>query len=177
VQSIGSGHSTLGAVINCRGNRHLTRRINSRPAAAGRPFRCGCASTTRAPLCAGVNGKGFGLLGGSVPLALVPGLVAKSAEFGEHQGRQSPRLIWLHHSATELVVDSVFAVLGRPPTIYSGSDTFEYRFIHRWLGGGFKQTVSALAGARKWSRPSWSLPGSRQCQYLPLTSQLSSLPA
>ena len=54
VQGIGSGHSALGAVINCRGYRHLTRRINSRPAAAGRPFRCGCASTTSTPLCAGV---------------------------------------------------------------------------------------------------------------------------
>jgi hypothetical protein len=55
VQGIGSGHSALGPVINCRGYRHLTRRINSRPAAAGRPFRCGCASTTSTPLCAGVR--------------------------------------------------------------------------------------------------------------------------
>lgn len=95
------------------------------------------------PVTAGVNGKGFGLLGGSVPLALVPGLVAKSAEFGEHQGRQSPHLIWLRHSTTELVATSAFAVWVRPPTIYSGSGTFKYRFIHRWLGGGFKQMVSA----------------------------------
>ena len=58
VQGIGSGHSALGAVINCRGYRHLTRRINSRPAAAGRPFRCGCASTTSTPLCAGVRRQG-----------------------------------------------------------------------------------------------------------------------
>jgi hypothetical protein len=55
VQGIRSGHSAMGAVINCRGNRHLTRRINSRPTAAGRPFHCGCASITRAPLCAGVK--------------------------------------------------------------------------------------------------------------------------
>ena len=104
-------------------------------------------------------------------------LGSQTRQLCEHQGRQSPRLIWLRHSATELVVTSVFAVWGCPPTIYSGSGTFEYRFIHRWFGGGFKQTVSAPAGARKRSRPSRSLPGSRQCQYLPLTSQLSSLPA
>jgi len=30
-------------------------------------------------MLAGVNGKGFGLLGGRVPVALVPGLVAKPA--------------------------------------------------------------------------------------------------
>ena len=37
------------------GCSQLTRRINSRPVAAGRPFHCGCASITRAPLCAGVK--------------------------------------------------------------------------------------------------------------------------
>ncbi|MCK7544410.1 hypothetical protein MLC59_09545 [Marinobacter bryozoorum] len=36
------------------GATQLTRRSNSRPTAAGRPFHCGCASITRAPLCAGV---------------------------------------------------------------------------------------------------------------------------
>jgi len=63
VQSIGSGHSVLGAAINGWGNRHLTRRINTRPVAAGRPFHCGCASITSAPLCAGVNGKSLGFFG------------------------------------------------------------------------------------------------------------------
>ena len=116
--------------------------------AAGRPLRGSFVATPRPPLCFGVNGKGLSLLVGFVPVALVPGFTAKTAWFGEHQGRQGPRLIWLRHSATELVVNSVFAVWGRPPTIYSGSGTFEYRFIHRWFGGGFKQTVSAPAGAR-----------------------------
>jgi len=31
------------------------------------------------PVMAGVNGKGFGLLGGYVPVALAPGLAAKPA--------------------------------------------------------------------------------------------------
>jgi hypothetical protein len=78
-------------------------------------------------------------------MALVPSLAAKPVESGEHQGRQSPRLIWLRHSATELVVTPVFAVWGRPPTIHSGSGTFEFRFIHRKVDGGFK--VSALKSA------------------------------
>ena len=45
------------------GCSQLTRRINSRPVAAGRPFHCGCASITRAPLCAGVKGLAVVFLG------------------------------------------------------------------------------------------------------------------
>jgi hypothetical protein len=47
-----------------------------------------------------------------------------------------------------LAATLVFTVWGCPPKIWSGSDTFVFRFIHRKLGGGFKQTVSAQAGAR-----------------------------
>jgi hypothetical protein len=104
VQGIGSWHSALGAVINCRVNRHLTRRINSRPAAAGRPFRCGCASTTRAPLCAGVNGQALV----SFWLVLCKGLgirlAEKPAHSGDGQGRKLRRPAGLPKRSAELVL-------------------------------------------------------------------------
>ena len=45
--------------------------------AAGRPLRGSFVATPRSPLCFGVNGKGFGFVGGFVPVALAPGLAAK----------------------------------------------------------------------------------------------------
>ena len=39
---------------SCPQDQAITRRINTRPVAAGRPLHCGCASIPRAPLCAGV---------------------------------------------------------------------------------------------------------------------------
>jgi len=81
-------------------------------------------------------------LDGFVLVALVPGQVAKPAESGERQGRQNSRLIWLLQSS------AVFAVLGCPPKIQSGSGTFGVSFIHRNHGGGFKQMASAQSGAR-----------------------------
>jgi hypothetical protein len=83
-----------------------------------------------------------------VPVALVRGLAVKPAQLGEHQGRQSPRPVWLPQQSVEWVAVQVFTVWGCPPKICSGSATFGFRFIHRKLGGGFKQTVSAQAGAR-----------------------------
>jgi len=51
-----------------------------------RDITIGCTATDFPPLRGskparepGVNGKGFGLLGGCVPMALVPGLAAKPA--------------------------------------------------------------------------------------------------
>jgi len=75
-----------------------------------------------------------------------------------------------------LVAVLVFTVWGCPPKTRSGSATFEFRFVHRIDGGVFNYSASAYAGAGLRSRPSRSVPCSRQCHYLPLTSRCSTRP-
>ena len=58
-----------------------------------------------------------------------------SAKIGQHQGRQNLCPVWLLRQPVVLVVVSVFAVWGCPPKTRSGSATFEFRFIHRTVGG------------------------------------------
>ena len=64
---------------------------------------------------AGVNGKGFGLWGGSGGLALVPCFAAKTVESVEHKGRHDLHTFWQLQLTPMLVANSVFVVLARPP--------------------------------------------------------------
>jgi hypothetical protein len=54
-------------------------------------------------------------------LPFVPGLAVKPAQLGEHQGRRSPRPVWLLPQSVEWVAVQVFTVWGGcPPKIWSG---------------------------------------------------------
>ncbi len=97
-----------------------------------------------APVTSALVAKASALWRDRVPVALVPGLAVKPAQLGEHQGRRSPRPVWLPQQSVEWVAVQVFTVWGCSPKIWSGSDIFVFRFLHRIVGGVFNYGASAF---------------------------------